>query len=43
MQEVPATRVKAIARLNASERELGQKLSVQCFKKPASYPEYSNQ
>ena len=36
-------RDKAIAILNVSERKLGQKLSVQCFKKPVSCPEYSFQ
>ena len=36
-------RDKAIARLNDSERTLGHKLSVQCFKKPTSCPEYSFQ
>jgi len=34
-------RANAISRLNASERNLGQRLSLQCFKKPASCPEYS--
>ena len=34
-------RDEALARLNASERKLGQKLSKLCFKKPASCPEYS--
>jgi hypothetical protein len=36
-------RDKALARLNASERKLGLKLSALCFKKPAKCPEYSFQ
>jgi hypothetical protein len=35
-------RDKVLTRLNASERKLGQKLSVLCFKKPAKCPEYSD-
>ena len=35
-------RDKALAKLNASERKLGQKLSKLCFKKPARCPEYSD-
>jgi TPR repeat protein len=35
-------RDKVLARLNASERKLGLKLSKRCFKKPAKCPEYSD-
>ena len=35
-------RDKVLAKLNASERKLGQKLSKLCFKKPAKCPEYSD-
>ena len=36
-------RNKALARLNAPERKLGQILSVLCHEKPASCPSYSFQ
>ena len=39
---VKAARDSVLARLSASERKLGRKLSKLCFKKPAKCPEYSD-
>ena len=41
MKYAEMARDNALARLNASERKLGRKLSKLCFKKPAKCPEYS--
>ena len=41
-KRVPSVRILPLARLNASERKLGQKLSKLCLKKPAKCPEYSD-